>query len=165
MKNNLDINSKLLISNRAHIILPTHKMIDASSEASKGKKKIGSTLKGIGPTYMDKTGRNGIRIGDLKSDNWTDKYNALRDKHLTILSNFKTKVDLDIDKLEDNFMTQSKFSTLVEHTVQESNGLINYIEAVATVCDEYDIEVEVVNKLISKPVSYTHLTLPTKRIV
>ena len=104
-KFNLDINSKLLISNRAHIILPTHKMIDASSEASKGKKKIGSTLKGIGPTYMDKTGRNGIRIGDLKSDNWTDKYNALRDKHLTILSNFKTKVDLDIDKLEDDFMS------------------------------------------------------------
>ena len=104
-KFNLDINNKLLISNRAHIILPTHKMIDASSEASKGKKKIGSTLKGIGPTYMDKTGRNGIRIGDLKSDNWTDKYNALRDKHLTILSNFKTKVDLDIDKLEDNFMS------------------------------------------------------------
>ena len=104
-KFNLDINSKLLISNRAHIILPTHKMIDASSEASKGKKKIGSTLKGIGPTYMDKTGRNGIRIGDLKSDNWTDKYNALRDKHLTILSNFKTKVNLDIDKLEDDFMS------------------------------------------------------------
>ena len=104
-KFNLDINSKLLISNRAHIILPTHKMIDASSEASKGKKKIGSTLKGIGPTYMDKTGRNGIRIGDLKSDNWTDKYNALRDKHLTILSNFKTKINLDLDKLEDDFMS------------------------------------------------------------
>ena len=107
-KFNLDINSKLLISNRAHIILPTHKMIDASSEASKGKKKIGSTLKGIGPTYMDKTGRNGIRIGDLKSDNWTDKYNALRDKHLTILSNFKTKIDLDLDKLEDDFMSSIK---------------------------------------------------------
>ena len=103
-KFNLDINSKLLISNRAHIILPTHKMIDASSEASKGKKKIGSTLKGIGPTYMDKTGRNGIRIGDLKSDNWTDKYNALRDKHLTILSNFRTKIDIDLDKLEADFM-------------------------------------------------------------
>jgi len=103
-KFNLDINSKLLISNRAHIILPTHKMIDASSEASKGKKKIGSTLKGIGPTYMDKTGRNGIRIGDLKSDNWTDKYNALKDKHLTILSNFRTKIDIDLDKLEADFM-------------------------------------------------------------
>ena len=103
-KFNLDINSKLLISNRAHIILPTHKMIDASSEASKGKKKIGSTLKGIGPTYMDKTGRNGIRIGDLKSENWTNKYSALRDKHLTILSNFRKKIDLDLDKLEADFM-------------------------------------------------------------
>jgi len=103
-KFNLDINSKLLISNRAHIILPTHKMIDASSEASKGKKKIGSTLKGIGPTYMDKTGRNGIRIGDLKSENWTNKYTALRNKHLTILSNFRKKIDLDLDKLEADFM-------------------------------------------------------------
>ena len=107
-KFNLDINSKLLISNRAHIILPTHKMIDASSEASKGKKKIGSTLKGIGPTYMDKTGRNGIRIGDLKSENWTNKYTALRDKHLTILSNFRTKIDLDLDKLEADFMESIK---------------------------------------------------------
>ena len=64
-KFNIDLNSKLFISKRAHIILPTHKIIDATSEASKGKKKIGSTLKGIGPTYMDKTGRNGIR--DRKS--------------------------------------------------------------------------------------------------
>ena len=103
-KFHIDIKAKLLISNRAHIILPTHKMIDATSEASKGKKKIGSTLKGIGPTYMDKTGRNGIRIGDLNSSNWKDKYNSLRDKHLTILSNFKTKIDLDLNKLEDDFM-------------------------------------------------------------
>jgi len=103
-KFNIDIKSKLLISNRAHVILPTHKMIDATSEASKGKKKIGSTLKGIGPTYMDKTGRNGIRIGDLNSNNWKEKYNTLRDKHLTILSNFNTKIDLDLNKLEDDFM-------------------------------------------------------------
>ncbi len=107
-KFNIDINSKLFISNRAHIILPTHKVIDATSEASKGKKKIGSTLKGIGPTYMDKTGRNGIRIGDLKSDDWTDKYNTLKDKHLTILSNFKTEVDIDLDKLEEDFMSSIK---------------------------------------------------------
>ena len=103
-KFNIDIKNKLLISNRAHIILPTHKMIDATSEASKGKKKIGSTLKGIGPTYMDKTGRNGIRIGDLNSNNWMDKYSSLKDKHLTILSNFKTKVELDLNKLENDFM-------------------------------------------------------------
>ena len=103
-KFDIDIKNKLLISNRAHIILPTHKMIDATSEASKGKKKIGSTLKGIGPTYMDKTGRNGIRIGDLDSNNWMDKYSSLKDKHLTILSNFKTKVELDLNKLENDFM-------------------------------------------------------------
>ena len=107
-KFNIDIKNKLLISNRAHIILPTHKMIDATSEASKGKKKIGSTLKGIGPTYMDKTGRNGIRIGDLNSNNWIDKYNSLKDKHLTILSNFKTKVELDLNKLENDFMNSVK---------------------------------------------------------
>ena len=107
-KFNIDIKNKLLISNRAHIILPTHKMIDATSEASKGKKKIGSTLKGIGPTYMDKTGRNGIRIGDLNSNNWMDKYSSLKDKHLTILSNFKTKVELDLNKLENDFMNSVK---------------------------------------------------------
>ena len=107
-KFNIDIKNKLLISNRAHIILPTHKIIDATSEASKGKKKIGSTLKGIGPTYMDKTGRNGIRIGDLNSNNWMDKYSSLKDKHLTILSNFKTKVELDLNKLENDFMNSVK---------------------------------------------------------
>ena len=73
----LDYKSNLIISRKAHVILPTHRLLDAASEASKGKAKIGSTLKGIGPTYMDKTGRNGIRIGDLELDNWKDKYRAL----------------------------------------------------------------------------------------
>ena len=122
-KFNIDIKSKLLISNRAHIILPTHKMIDATSEASKGKKKIGSTLKGIGPTYMDKTGRNGIRIGDLNSSNWKDKYNSLRDKHLTILSNFKTKVDIDLNKLEDDFMRSIEI--LKEFNFIDSENYLN----------------------------------------
>lgn len=62
-----DISGKLLISKRAHLILPTHRILDAASEAAKGKSKIGSTLKGIGPTYMDKTGRNGLRVGDILS--------------------------------------------------------------------------------------------------
>ncbi len=122
-KFNIDIKSKLLISNRAHIILPTHKMIDATSEASKGKKKIGSTLKGIGPTYMDKTGRNGIRIGDLNSRNWKDKYNSLREKHLTILSNFKTKVDIDLNKLEDDFMRSIEI--LKEFNFIDSENYLN----------------------------------------
>jgi adenylosuccinate synthase len=64
----VDVKTKLLISKRAHLILPTHRLLDAASEAAKGKNKIGSTLKGIGPTYMDKTGRNGLRIGDIETN-------------------------------------------------------------------------------------------------
>tara|TARA_B100000989_G_scaffold266810_1_gene220548 strand:- start:11645 stop:12922 length:1278 start_codon:yes stop_codon:yes gene_type:complete len=102
-KFNLDINNKLLISKKAHIILPTHKIIDASSEASKGKKKIGSTLKGIGPTYMDKTGRNGIRVGDIVNNNWEKKYQILKKKHLKLISNFKQTTNLNLDLLEKEF--------------------------------------------------------------
>ena len=69
----VDIHKSLFISRKAHLILPTHRLLDAASEKSKGKNKIGSTLKGIGPTYMDKTGRNGFRIGDLESDEWKKK--------------------------------------------------------------------------------------------
>jgi len=80
-KFNLNYKSKLIISRKAHVILPTHRLLDAASETAKGKAKIGSTLKGIGPTYMDKTGRNGIRIGDLELPNWKEKYRALANKH------------------------------------------------------------------------------------
>ena len=65
---NVDLKEKLIISRKAHLILPTHRLIDQASELSKGKKKIGSTLKGIGPTYMDKTRRNGLRVGDLETN-------------------------------------------------------------------------------------------------
>jgi len=102
-KFNLDLNKNLFISKRAHIILPTHKIIDASSEASKGKKKIGSTLKGIGPTYMDKTGRNGIRVGYIIDDSWQIKYNNLKEKHLKLISYFNQKVELSLDQLEAEF--------------------------------------------------------------
>jgi len=81
----VDVNTKLVISKRAHLILPTHRLIDAASEAAKGKNKIGSTLKGIGPTYMDKTGRNGLRVGDIESVDFNEKYNALVEKHKQIL--------------------------------------------------------------------------------
>ena len=99
----IDLRKNLFISKRAHIILPTHKIIDATSEASKGKKKIGSTLKGIGPTYMDKTGRNGIRVGDIIDDSWQLKYNSLKEKHLNIISNFNQSVDISLDELERDF--------------------------------------------------------------
>jgi adenylosuccinate synthase len=80
-KFDMDVKKRLLISRKAHLILPTHKLLDATSEAAKGKDKIGSTLKGIGPTYMDKTGRNGIRVGDLELPNFHKRWNKLFDKH------------------------------------------------------------------------------------
>ena len=89
-----DITGKLVISKRAHLILPTHRMLDAASEASKGKSKIGSTLKGIGPTYMDKTGRNGLRIGDILSPEFKNKYDALKQKHFGLLSQYDFKFDI-----------------------------------------------------------------------
>ena len=88
VKMGVDVKSKLIISKRAHLILPTHRLLDAASEASKGKNKIGSTLKGIGPTYMDKTGRNGLRIGDIETNEFRDKYEALVEKHKQLLSFF-----------------------------------------------------------------------------
>jgi len=95
----LDIQmSKLLISKKAHLILPTHKLIDAASEKAKGKKKIGSTLKGIGPTYMDKTGRNGLRVGDISSVDFKEKYEKLKNKHIQILNFYD--FEYDIDKIE-----------------------------------------------------------------
>ena len=99
----LAITKKLLISKKAHIILPTHRLLDAASEAAKGKAKIGSTLKGIGPTYMDKTGRNGIRIGDILSPHWETKYKTLTKKHLALLDNFKASVEFDKKALEVEF--------------------------------------------------------------
>ena len=84
-KYNVDVQSRLLLSKKAHLILPTHRLIDAASEAAKGNAKIGSTLKGIGPTYMDKTGRNGLRVGDINDPNFKEKYNFLILKHAQIL--------------------------------------------------------------------------------
>jgi adenylosuccinate synthase len=92
---NVDVASRLLISKKAHLILPTHKLLDAASEAEKGKSKIGSTLKGIGPTYMDKTGRNGLRIGDILSENFNEKYNTLVEKHKKMLSHFQFEYSLE----------------------------------------------------------------------
>jgi len=100
---NIDFKSKLLISRKAHLILPTHRLLDAASEISKGKAKIGSTLKGIGPTYMDKTGRNGMRIGDLELTNWKEKYQTLTKKHLKMLSFFDVDIQYDIAELEEEF--------------------------------------------------------------
>ena len=99
----INYSEKLLISKKAHLILPTHRLLDAASEASKGKAKIGSTLKGIGPTYMDKTGRNGIRVGDIVSKNWKKKYKSLVDKHLKMLDFNDSNIEYDLPLLEEEF--------------------------------------------------------------
>lgn len=99
-KYNLDIPSRLLISRKAHLILPTHRLLDAASEASKGKAKIGSTLKGIGPTYMDKTGRNGLRVGDTELPDFMERYHALVKKHLAMLDNYNARIEFDLNELE-----------------------------------------------------------------
>jgi len=102
-KFNIDYVSKLLISRKAHIILPTHRLLDQASELSKGKAKIGSTLKGIGPTYMDKTGRNGLRIGDLELSDWKEKYRNLANKHEAMIEFYGVEVDYDLKPLEEEF--------------------------------------------------------------
>ena len=105
---NVDYRSKLLISRKAHLILPTHRILDAASEASKGKAKIGSTLKGIGPTYMDKTGRNGIRVGDLELSDWKKRYRSLADKHESMIDFYDAKIDYNLPELEKEFFEAIK---------------------------------------------------------
>ena len=95
----IDFKKRLFISKKAHLILPTHRLLDAASEAAKGKNKIGSTLKGIGPTYMDKTGRNGLRVGDIFSENFKEKYQALVEKHIGILAHYEG-FEYDLNSLE-----------------------------------------------------------------
>lgn len=102
-KFNIDIKSKLFISRKAHLILPTHRLLDAASETAKGKAKIGSTLKGIGPTYMDKTGRNGMRVGDLEFSDWKEKYRALANKHEDMIGFYNVDIQYDLNELENDF--------------------------------------------------------------
>ena len=96
---NINFKNRLYISKKAHLILPTHRLLDAASEAAKGKYKIGSTLKGIGPTYMDKTGRNGLRVGDIFSENFKEKYQVLVEKHIGILAHYEG-FEYDLNSLE-----------------------------------------------------------------
>ncbi|MFN7676379.1 adenylosuccinate synthase [Flavobacterium sp.] len=102
-KFNLDLKSKLIISRKAHLILPTHRLLDAASEASKGKAKIGSTLKGIGPTYMDKTGRNGIRVGDIELADFKERYRALADKHEAMIAFYDVNIQYNLAEMETEF--------------------------------------------------------------
>ena len=120
-KLNVDVKSRMLLSKKAHLILPTHRLIDAASEASKGKEKIGSTLKGIGPTYMDKTGRNGLRVGDIFSKDFRNKYNKLVEKHVRILSFYN--YEFQLEEMEQSFF--EGIEALRELTVVDSEHYIN----------------------------------------
>ncbi|MBO7764809.1 MAG: adenylosuccinate synthase, partial [Bacteroidales bacterium] len=94
------VKERVVIAKKAHLILPTHRTLDAASEASKGKSKIGSTLKGIGPTYMDKTGRNGLRVGDALAENFQERYQALKEKHLGLLKQYDFEFDPNQNEAE-----------------------------------------------------------------
>ncbi len=94
------VRERIAISKKAHLILPTHRIIDAASEASKGASKIGSTLKGIGPTYMDKTGRNGLRVGDILAENFLERFNNLKTKHISFLKQFDFEYNAQENEVE-----------------------------------------------------------------
>ena len=98
----IDFLPRLLVSRKAHLIVPTHRYLDAASEAAKGLGKIGSTLKGIGPAYMDKTGRNGIRVGDLGADDFKIRYQTIREKHLGLIKLYP-EIDFDLAAEEEKF--------------------------------------------------------------
>lgn len=102
-KFNIDIKNRLIISRKAHLILPTHRLLDAASETAKGKAKIGSTLKGIGPTYMDKTGRNGLRVGDIEFADFKERYRALATKHEAMIAFYDVAIQYNLEELEKEF--------------------------------------------------------------
>jgi adenylosuccinate synthase len=91
----VDLKKKLLISRKAHLILPSHRILDAASEVAKGITKIGSTLKGIGPTYMDKTGRNGLRVGDILLPDFRERYDRLKQKHKDLLKIYDYEYNIE----------------------------------------------------------------------
>src|SRR5690242_5794680 len=103
----IDFKKSLYISERTHLILPTHRALDRASEAAKGRDKIGSTLKGISPAYMDKTGRNGLRVGDILSGDFKKKYEQLKNKHKQLLDTFS--FDEDLSQAENEFFEAIEF--------------------------------------------------------
>lgn len=104
----VNVKEVLYISRKAHLILPSHRLLDAASEAAKGKNKIGSTLKGIGPTYMDKTGRNGLRVGDIELYDFQERYNLLVEKHKQILNHYED-FEYDLEELEKPWFAAIEF--------------------------------------------------------
>lgn len=117
-----DYSSRLFISKKAHIILPTHRILDAASEASKGEQKIGSTLRGIGPTYRDKTGRAGIRVGDLLSPDFKAMYKEAAERHLSQIE-FLGFTDFNLQAEEEKFFEAAE--KLKQHNLINSEYYLN----------------------------------------
>ncbi|HLW41728.1 MAG TPA: adenylosuccinate synthase [Flavobacterium sp.] len=125
-KFDIDMQSRLLISRKAHLILPTHRLLDAASEASKGKAKIGSTLKGIGPTYMDKTGRNGLRIGDIELADFKERYQTLAAKHIDMIKFYDVNLQYNLPEMEAEFFAaidELKKLTFIDSEFYLNNAL------------------------------------------
>ncbi len=122
----VDVNKRLFISKKAHFILPTHKILDAASEAAKGVEKIGSTLRGISPTYMDKTGRNGLRVGDILADNFKAIYSRIKEKHLNLLKIYDFEYSLEeIEKTWFEAIEFVKTLNLIDSEYYLNNALSN----------------------------------------
>ena len=119
---NVEYQTRLLVAKKAHLILPTHRLLDAASEAAKGSAKIGSTLKGIGPTYMDKTGRNGLRVGDILLPSFQKRYEALKEKHLELLKVYPS-VSFDLEAEEARWF--ASLETLKSMQLIDSEYYIN----------------------------------------
>ena len=118
----VDVRARMLISRKAHLILPTHRLLDAANEQDKGKNKIGSTLRGIGPTYMDKTGRNGLRVGDIFLPDFQERYDRLVAKHERLLGNYP-EFQYDLSELEPDWMAAIQWMRTMQ--VVDSEQWIN----------------------------------------
>lgn len=116
-----DVKESLYISRKAHLILPTHRLWDAASESHKGEKKIGSTLRGISPTYQDKYGRYGLRVGDIQSNNFKERYELVKQKHLTMIKYYEYECDLEA--LEKEFFEAVEY--LSQYKQVDSEYFIN----------------------------------------
>ncbi|GAB4132143.1 MAG: adenylosuccinate synthase [Raineya sp.] len=126
------LKKNIFISKKTQLIIPTHRILDAASEAAKGKDKIGSTLKGIGPAYMDKIGRNGLRVGDIVSKDFQEKYQRLLHKHLNLLKQYQY-TDFDLPALEKDFFEAIEFlkafqladtEYLINEALQENKSIL-----------------------------------------
>ena len=120
----VDLRSRLLISNKAHLILPTHRVLDAANEKTLGKMKIGSTLKGIGPTYTDKTARRGLRAGDIFMPDFIERYQKLKSQHLTTIKN----LDFDINTVQLDGLSYEQYEKVWFEAVEFLKGF-SFIES------------------------------------